>query len=135
MDKNQAKRNETAKHFIFGILLGVAIISFFVILTAVLMAFGILPVFAANLYASLALAAGCFAAGFFVALKEKARGLIYGLLSGIILIIMFTLVALIATRHLPTISTLFKLIIGIVSGGLGGILGVNAAAKSPYGKV
>ena len=129
MENKRFFDNNTTKTIILGLIVGTAIISILLILCALMMSLGVLPITAANICSTLSLSIGAFLAGLFTAKKLKKKGLITGLIIGGILFLIFTVISLIATLAAPTFLTLLKGIITIISSGIGGILGVNIASK------
>lgn len=117
------------KTIVLGLIVGTAIISLLLILCALLMSLGVLPIGAANICSTLSISIGAFISGFFTAKKLKKKGLITGLIIGGILFLIFTCISLIACLSAPTLLTLLKGVITVISAALGGILGVNSAAK------
>lgn len=64
--------------------------------------------------------------GFYAAKKIKEKGLLYGLLVGLLYIICLILVVFLAKDTFNfEIGVLYKVILTSLSGGIGGVLGVN----------
>ncbi len=112
-----------------GSLLGLAAILLLFVLSALLLSFGILPLGTAPAVASVSMAIGSFLSGWFAAKKLGKNGLIIGLICGVGLFLLFTIIGLAAFGQTPQISTLIRLIIFVVSAAIGGILGVGNSNK------
>lgn len=129
MDKNSLFCSENIKNIILGLIVGTAGISILLIIFALIMSFGVLPINLSSIYSSISLSVGSILGGYITAKRAKKKGLILGLILGGILFLIFTLISLIATGSAPSLITLLKGIITVISGGVGGILGVNQTAK------
>ncbi len=119
----------SAKPIITGLIIGTVVISVLFVLFALLMSFDILPLGAANVVSSIAIAAGTFTGGFFAAKKLTKNGLIIGIICGFIMFLLFTLIGIAAFKTAPNTSALIRLLIFITSGAIGGIIGVGNADK------
>ena len=129
MDKKGFFYRLSIKSIIIGLICGTAAISVILLLFALIMSFGIIPVSLSSLLSSFALSMGALFAGFMTAKIEKKNGLLYGFLTGAILFLIFTVISLLGVKSTPTLTTLLKGIITIIAGGVGGILGVNTGNK------
>lgn len=64
--------------------------------------------------------------GFYVSKKIKEKGLIYGLLVGLIYIVCLMLIVFLAKdQFIFETDMLYKVVLVSISGGIGGVLGVN----------
>ena len=129
MENKRFFDENTTKTIILGLIVGTALISILLILCAIMMSISVLPITAANVCSTLSLSIGAFLAGLFTAKRIRKKGLVTGLIVVGILFLIFTVISLIATLSAPTLLTLLKGVITAVSSGIGGILGVNMAAK------
>lgn len=129
MENKKFFDDKTIKAIILGAILGTSVISLLLILCALLMSFDILSIDFASICSTLSLSIGAFFSGFFAAKSLKKNGMLIGAILGGILFLIFTAISLIASLTAPTLLTLLKGIIMVVSSALGGILGVNIAAK------
>ncbi len=84
------------------------------------------------LFATISLGIGCFAASFYVSRKFGKRGLLNGAIVGGVTFIIITLVALMASKDIFSINTLFKLIILMLMSFIGGVLGVNTKQNQKF---
>lgn len=128
-NNNSSKTAEWLSPVLRGSLLGLAAILLFFILSALLLSFGILPLGVAPAVASVSMAIGSFLSGWVAAKKLGKNGLIIGLICGVALFLLFTIIGLAAFGQTPQLSTLIRLIIFIVSAAIGGILGVGNSNK------
>ena len=76
-------------------------------------------------FATVSLAAGCFAAAFYAAKKIGNRGYLVGLVVGAAVFAVVTVVSLAVCKGSVTLNTLFHLIIVMLASVAGGISGVN----------
>ena len=79
--------------------------------------------------ASIGLGAGAFSAGFITAKLNKQKGLIFGILCGIVIYAVCFISQLIFGSASFNLSSFSRLIIALCSGGIGGIAGVNGAKR------
>ncbi len=118
--------NSLMRPILIGAAVG-AVVSFaFLILSALILSFGILPISAASVIASLSVAIGSFFAGKTAARKVQKNGLFIGLICGAVMFLIFTAISLMAFKSTPTVSTLTRLIIFLTASGIGGIFGVSS---------
>ena len=107
-----------------------------VVLCAVLLVIGALAITYANLkdyslpIAILTIVISSFYGGFYCAKKMGSKGLLYGVAFGVLFFIVIYAIGSITFEIVPfRLNTLIRLLIMIVSGGVGGIVGVNAKKK------
>ena len=117
------------KPIVRGIIVGIVVIAILFVLFALVMSFNILPISAATVVSSIAIAAGSFLSGFFSAKKLTKNGLIIGTICGFLLFILFTIIGIAAFGSAPGASTLIRLLIFVTSGAIGGIIGVGNTNK------
>ena len=117
------------KPIVRGIIVGIVVIAILFVLFALVMSFNILPISAATVVSSIAIAAGSFLSGFFSAKKLTKNGLIIGTICGFLLFILFTIIGIAAFGSAPGASTLIRLLIFVTSGAIGGIIGVGNTDK------
>ena len=77
---------------------------------------------------SVCAAIGTFCGGYFAARKNKSTGVIHGLLVAIIIYLLVSVVALILDSNF-TVMSLIHLAVIVLSGCIGGIMGVNKRDK------
>ena len=78
---------------------------------------------------SIGLAVGCFFGGFIYSKSCGKKGLVCGVTISLIFYIIILLVSLISGFGKLGVNTLIHMIITLLSGGIGGILGVNLSKK------
>ena len=112
-----------------GMIFGGFITLILLVLAALVLSLGALPLGASFIMASLAVAFGGFFGGLISAKKLGQKGLICGMLCGFFMFLLLSVVSLIAFQATPGVSTLTRLIIYLLAGAIGGIIGVDSAAK------
>lgn len=118
-----------AKPLLKGAVFGLVAIIITLMLIALIMSFGILPISSAPALASVSVAVGAFFAGFIAAKKFGKNGILVGALCGAVLFALFTLIGLAAFSTAPSASTLIRLIVFITASAVGGIVGVGGNDK------
>ncbi|MEE1025855.1 MAG: TIGR04086 family membrane protein [Acutalibacteraceae bacterium] len=117
------------KPILTGAILGITVTLCLFVLLALIMSFSILPTNSASVVASIAIAAGSFFGGFSAAKKLGKNGLVIGAICGFLLFIILTLIGVAAFKSAPGTSTVIRLLIFVVSGAIGGIIGVSGNDK------
>ena len=79
----------------------------------------------APLFATLSVSGGAFISALYVAKRLNARGIISGLLTGLVYFVLITAVSLAVDSSGIGLNTLFHFIIILLSASIGGILGNN----------
>lgn len=72
---------------------------------------------------------GALTAGFVTAKVSHKRGLAYGAVSGLLLFILYLVAGLIASKEPVSVTAVMRMIVMILSGAIGGLLGVNKKSK------
>lgn len=72
---------------------------------------------------------GALTAGFVTAKVSHKRGLAYGAVSGLLLFILYLVAGLIASKEPVSVTAAMRMIVMILSGAIGGLLGVNKKSK------
>ncbi|MBR7071439.1 MAG: TIGR04086 family membrane protein [Clostridia bacterium] len=83
-------------------------------------------------FATVSLAAGTFVAAWYLAGKSAKKGYLVGAICGGAVFCAVTLLALAFGDGEFTLQTVFRLLILLLSGTVGGIVGVNRSAKRKY---
>ena len=117
------------KPILTGAILGITVTLCLFVLLALIMSFSILPTNSASVVASIAIAAGSFFGGISAAKKLGKNGLVIGAICGFLLFIILTLIGVAAFKSAPGTSTVIRLLIFVVSGAIGGIIGVSGNDK------
>lgn len=86
----------------------------------------------ATAFATISMALGTFLASFYSAKKIGNKGYLTGLVIGVTVFAVITLVSLLINKSALGINTLFHLIIILLSSISGGILGVNKGKNKKY---
>lgn len=132
MEKINKPNNLLIQSVILGCICGIATICILMLICALFMSLGVFPVSAAGIFSTVCLSLGTFPAGFISAVKYKQNGLLIGSLTGAVIFLLFLCFSLIGVRSAPTLTTLYKGVISVLSAALGGILGVNKAGKHKF---
>lgn len=72
---------------------------------------------------------GALTAGFVTAKVSHKRGLAYGAISGLLLFILYLIAGLVASNEPVSFTAGMRMIVMILSGAIGGLLGVNRKSK------
>lgn len=75
---------------------------------------------------------GSIAGGFVSAKFFGKAGLVIGAASGFILFVIMLLAGIAVHGELIAIPTIIKMIVAVVSGGIGGVIGVNSGKRQKY---
>ena len=81
------------------------------------------------IFATVSVAIGCFLTAYFTSGKIGQKGLITGLITGLSVFILITVISLIVDKGTVTSNTLFHFIIFVLSSLIGGVIGVNKKSK------
>lgn len=84
------------------------------------------------LFATISAAIGSLVASLFLARKKQKNGLLIGGAMGIIVFFLLLIMALILGNFKPSINTLFRFIIIMLSSLIGGVIGVNKNSNPKY---
>ncbi len=118
--------------YLKGFLIGIPISAVCLCLAAVgMMYLSADRAFAAPL-ATLCLAIGSFFTSYFTAYKRGEKGWAVGLLTGGIYFVIITFIGLLARESGVTLNSVFHLVIILLSGLIGGIVGVNRKDRKKY---
>lgn len=133
MGKDFAKQNST-KGFAFlkGFIIEIVVAAFFVTAFAFVIYVFEAGYKYASVFATVSVALGTFAAGFFTAGKIGNKGWLSGLIIGAATFILITLVSLVVDKGILTFNTLFHFIIIMLSSLIGAVLGVNKSNSRKY---
>jgi putative membrane protein (TIGR04086 family) len=124
-----SKLEVAIKPIISGLIIGALVITILFVFFALMMSFNILPLSSANIISSISISVGAFFAGFISAKKLTKNGLLIGLICGFIMFLLFTLIGMAAFKSAPNTASLIRLLLFIISGAIGGIIGVGSADK------
>ena len=117
------------KPIVIGSIFGLSSILVLLVIMALFLSTGIFSLEVCSLFASICVAVGSFLGGIIAAKKAGKKGFASGGLTGLVLLILFSLLSLIAFKTTPTGATLVRSIIFLLGGVIGGILGVGSEGK------
>ena len=84
------------------------------------------------LFATISAAIGSLVSSLFLARKKQKNGLLIGGAMGIIVFLLLLITALILGNFKPSINTLFRFVIIMLSSLIGGVIGVNKNSNPKY---
>lgn len=120
----------TVKAVLFGILTSLLIsIILMCCVSAFILTNGLLPSELTNIIMLATLGAGTLVGGIVSSRITKSAGLITGLITGLAVFLLVTLIGLCKSNDTITYLTFIRLAITVVLGGIGGIIGVNKKEK------
>lgn len=122
----------TLKKLLFGLLIGLVSSLVIILIFSIVMTMKDIPQGFVPTLSAIAVAVGGLAGGFTCAKLMKKSGLVVGIISGIILYAVLLLTGLAFGSKGVDLSTLIKLVIAVVCGGMGGIMGVNTRKSRKY---
>lgn len=117
------------KYIGFGIIISFVITLVTLLLIALVMYFANIDSIYASPLASVGLAVGCFFGGLYSSKKSGKNGLLYGFLTAGIYFILIFIASLSVSLNSIGILTLIHAAVMLLSGSIGGILGVNSKTK------
>lgn len=117
------------KPVLIGSVFGVASILVLLVIIALILSTGIFSLELCSLFASVCVAIGSFLGGMIAAKKSGKKGFVAGGLTGLVLLVLFSLLSLIAFKTTPTGATLVRSFIFLLGGIIGGIIGVGSENK------
>ncbi len=83
-------------------------------------------------FASVSAAAGAFVSAFIASKRLRQNGLLNGLITGGAMFLIIALVALISSRGGVTLNTLFNFVILVLSGLIGGVVGLSGKREKIF---
>ncbi len=130
MDKD-LKYNLVEKMVIYG--LSVLVGAFFTIISIFIMAMISLyidiPENYSGLFAGISLGVGNFVSGYLSSKKIRSGGILNGSICAVILYVIVVIVSLFVSENGFTHNTLYHFLITLISGMIGGIIGVNGSTR------
>lgn len=118
------------KAILFGIVCGLLItVIFLCLFSVIIITSGLLPANVTNYIVIAILSVGAFLGGYIATKITKSAGLIIGAITGFSIFLLITVLGLIKSSDTITILTLIRLITTLISGSLGGILGLRKKEK------
>ncbi len=127
MKKSYSVSSQLSKPTVFAISLGIAVVTVVaaILLFSLFMTVVDIPKDYAFPLSSVALGIGSFIGSRFAAKKLMEKGYLCGIILGLLLFVIFTIVAIIVGGAQFTALTPLRLIISVLMGMLGGISGIN----------
>ena len=114
------------KAVLFGTVCGLLIsVILTCVFTVIILTTGLLPADITNYVTVAILAVGTFLGGMITTKIKKSAGLTAGLITGLSIFMLVTIIGLTKSNDSVTIITLIKLAATLISGGLGGIAGLR----------
>ena len=114
------------KDVLFGTVCGLLVTVILIcILSAIVMTSGLLPTKLTNYITLALLALGAFSGGFITSRITKSAGLVVGLITGFAIFVLIMITGLTNSDDPVTVLTLIKFAALLVSGGIGGIVGLK----------
>ena len=113
------------KGVLWGVLAGETVTVLLLLLFALVMTLAGLPLAAADWLSAIAFCFGAFASGFFASMIVKQKGLLIGLICGVILTVIMFLIGTVFSKIDTSLFLRLKAAGSILFGIIGGILGVN----------
>lgn len=121
-----------ARNFYINVLIGAAVAAGVILLTmltaAALMVLFDINIMYASPISSVCAAIGTFCGAYLAARKNKAKGIVNGLMVAAIIYVLVSIVALILDNNF-TVMSIIHLAVIVLSGCIGGIMGVNKSEK------
>lgn len=123
---NVLKKEVIPKALAFGIISGTLICTLFLLLFSfILTKAGIVSDTVVNVISFVIDALGAFSAGYTSLIILRQKGLVYGLITGLLLFFFLTIIGFLVSREPFTLFTVLKLFIMIFMGALGGVVSAN----------
>lgn len=114
------------KAVLFGTVCGLLVTVILIcILSAIVMTSGLLPTELTNYITIALLSIGAFSGGFITSRITKSAGLVVGLITGFAIFVLIMITGLTNSDDPVTVLTLIKFAALLVSGGIGGIVGLK----------
>lgn len=120
----------TIKAVLTGTLIALLIsVILLCIMSAIVITSGLLPEGLTNIVTIIFLGMGIFCGGFVASRITKSAGLVVGLITGISTFLLVTVIGLTKSSDSVTYLTLVRLAASLITGALGGVIGVNKREK------
>ena len=125
-------KNNKIKTMIISAVIGLLVTAICIFLFAAVMYFAELDKIYSVILATVSVAFGCFAAAYDFSKRNKSKGFLSGAVTGFSVFIVVMLISFAVDKGAVGINTLFHFIIFLLSGIVGGIMGVNKAINQKY---
>lgn len=131
-NKDMSLKSNNIKNYIIGLIIGVATTIIFMMVFAAVMLFAQLDRALAAPLATVCVALGALISAFYTAYKTGDKGYRTGSIIALIYFVAVTLISLLINGDGFTVNSVFHLVIILLSGFIGGILGVNRRVNKKY---
>ena len=131
-------KSEKSKILYYSKLVGISVLVGLLVCTLILMLFSLIisvkdvPEFVIRIMSVVAVSISAFVAGYVSAKLIKSKGMLVGLLNGVILFMLFYLTNLFLIKTEDFSALPIKVAIVLLSAGLGGVLAVNVKRKKRW---
>lgn len=122
-------KNEILFHLLWGLLAGLATVAVGMLICAFVLTRRDFPESAAVPMGTACIALGAGVAGFVTARIRRSQGMIVGAMTGAAMFLLLLIVSIFVSGTQFTVATPVRLMLCVALSALGGILGVNLAAK------
>lgn len=130
--KTELNKTSLFKYIITALILNILSVALFIFLFSVIMYFLDSGLDYSNIYATVAVAIGSLISSFYLGRKLTQKGFLIGLINGITVFTVITVISLIIDKDGLTFNTLFRLIIFVLASLIGGVSGVNKKENNKY---
>ena len=130
--KNKTEKTNKYKTIIVSTVIGAAVTLLFITIFAAIMYFLGLEKMYSTIFATAAVAFGCFAASFYASTRTREKGLLIGAVTGGVTFVLVLIISFIKDSGAVTLNTLFHFIIFMLSSLVGGVIGVNKSENKKY---
>ncbi len=123
------------KHIILSVFIGLVLSMALLLVSALLMLYSGMSVQFAPVIAKIILFTGAFTSGIFSGYRRRSSGWLYGALAGLCYVFILIAVGIIfSTFNTLSVNTASSVLICLLTGVLGGILGINIKSSAKKGK-
>ena len=133
---NKASKNSiengNIKHYIFGIIISFLTIAVMLALFSFIFLFTELDRAYSSAFATVAAAVGTLIGSYFTSYKIGTKGFKTGLIISLCIFFIITIISFAINKNGFSLNTLFHFIILLLSGFIGGVLGVNKNSRKKY---
>lgn len=127
--KNKLATSKDISLYLTGLLVGVGVTLLSAVICGIVITLVDSSQFVVDIMAVVALSFGAFVGSYVMGYKTKKNGLILGLINGLLIFLVLSVVGIILEGFMFEILDLIKLIFSLILGGVGGILAVNRSAR------
>ncbi len=128
--KNKVKKMKYY-NIIFSTFCGLLIIILLIIIFSAAGAKNIFPDIVVSILLIIAIASGGFLSGYLYCKQKRHKGILNGMLCGLIIYVAILMFGIVYMRKLPSLYFCKYMVILGLTGAIGGVLGVNSKIKKP----